>query len=89
MRNNFYVYAYLRENDTPYYIGKGTGRRAYQKNKKTHKYVNVPDGVLVVGIPAKIIRQLTSEECKQLKDSAYNYILYAKSFQNIKRVDKI
>jgi carbonic anhydrase/acetyltransferase-like protein (isoleucine patch superfamily) len=51
--------------------------------------VNIPDGVLVAGIPAKIIRQLTSEECKQLKDSAHNYILYAKSYQNIKRVDKI
>jgi hypothetical protein len=39
--NIYYVYQYLRENGTPYYIGKGSGRRAYSSNRVIPKPPNV------------------------------------------------
>jgi hypothetical protein len=50
----FYTYAYLREDRTPYYIGKGTGKRAYQK----HNFFNTPPKNRIIFLK----QNLTEEE---------------------------
>jgi predicted GIY-YIG superfamily endonuclease len=44
---HFYVYAYLRKNGTPYYIGKGKDRRAWKHNK-TEQFITPLDKSRIV-----------------------------------------
>ena len=63
MRKDYYTYAYLREDRTPYYIGKGTGYRAY--NRSGHR-VKPPHNKALILI---LKRDLTHEEA--LKHEVY------------------
>ena len=43
----------------------------------------VPEGVLVAGVPARVVRPLTEDERAQLKASASHYVEYARSFVHV------
>ena len=45
----------------------------------------VPEGSLVAGVPGRIVRKLTEEERRRLRESAQNYVTYAQSFLNGQR----
>ncbi len=44
----------------------------------------VPEGVLVAGVPGRIIRDLTEEEIAKIKRSSSNYLMYVNTYRNKK-----
>jgi hypothetical protein len=55
----FYTYAYLREDKTPYYIGKGSGKRVFVAHRGRNKKI-------VIGVPTEdrilILKENLTEE---------------------------
>ncbi len=41
-----------------------------------------PEGVLIAGVPAKIVRELTDDERKMVAEGAENYMLYVKHYRS-------
>jgi hypothetical protein len=62
----YYTYAYLREDRTPYYIGKGSGGRAYQKHIRNNRQNLVPKNKNQILILKKF----------ELEDDAYKHEQY-------------
>lgn len=40
-----------------------------------------PGGVLLAGVPAKVVRELSPEECRKLEQSAQNYVDYVAEYR--------
>lgn len=46
------------------------------------EHFEVPEGTLVAGVPARVIRALTEEELKQVEQSAKNYLMYVQQYRS-------
>ena len=67
----YYVYAYLREDSTPYYIGKGKGYRAWDKHGHVKRGIHLPPDrariiLLQEGLTNEQSMDLETELIKQL-----------------------
>lgn len=50
------------------------------------EHFQVPEGVLVAGVPGKIIRDLRPEEIEKIKKSAENYLMYVRNYKEDAKV---
>ena len=63
--NNYYVYQYVREDQTPYYIGKGRNRRAWESHKRANGSNMLPKDNSRIQI---LVENLTEQEAWDLED---------------------
>ncbi|MFA5011347.1 MAG: gamma carbonic anhydrase family protein [Ignavibacteria bacterium] len=45
------------------------------------EHFQVPEGVLVAGVPGKIVRDLRPEEIEKIRRSAENYLMYVRNYK--------
>ena len=58
---NYYVYAYLREDGTPYYIGKGKNKRAWTKGKGEVRPPKDKSKIIIIENKLSIVGSLSIE----------------------------
>jgi hypothetical protein len=73
----YYTYAYLREDGTPYYIGKGSGNRAYVPHKRKNGTDFNPKNKTQI-----IILKKFNEEIDAYKHEKYLIFLYGLKINN-------
>jgi len=66
MENNYYVYQYNRQDGTPYYIGKGKGKRAWFKHRRV-KPPTDPSKIIIVS------KDCTEQEAYQIEEYLIAY----------------
>ena len=45
----------------------------------------VPEGTLVAGVPAKVVRELRPEEIEKIKQNAKNYLFYCEQYKEFNK----
>ena len=50
------------------------------------EHFQVPEGVLVAGVPGKIVRDLKPEEIEKIRKSAENYLMYVRNYKEDTKV---